>query len=101
MIAVPYRSDGQGFVVWGRTRDERDFPEFTGSGCIFLLVLLVGWDRSVQMWCVVDLRGNREQGLRYLLAIANRCRVIVRLGSICARPIPVVPGKGCSYDTAP
>ena len=39
MIVVFYRSDGRGFVVWGRTRDERHFLKCTGSGCLFLRVL--------------------------------------------------------------
>ena len=38
---------------------------------------------------VVASRDKEEPGLRYLLAIANRCRIIVGLGSICA-----VSGKG-------
>ena len=62
-------------------REERHFPKCTGSGCFFLRVL------SIEMWCVVALRGNREPGFRYLLAIANPC-VIVGLG------------KGCGYETA-
>ena len=33
MIVVFYRSDGRGFIVWGRTRDERHFPKCTGSSC--------------------------------------------------------------------
>ena len=36
MIVVSYQSDERGFVVWGRTRDERHFPKYTDSGCVFL-----------------------------------------------------------------
>ena len=38
---------------------------------------------------MVALRDNREPGLRYLLATANQCPIIVGLGPICA-----VSGKG-------
>ena len=47
------------------------------------------------MWCVAALRGHREPGLRYLLAIVIRCRVIVDLGSICA-----VSGRGYAYQNS-
>ena len=58
-------------------------------------LLWVRWDRSVKIWCMVALRGNRGPVLRYLLATENRCRVIVGFGSICT-----VSGKGCDYETA-
>ena len=57
---------------------------FSTKGVIHGGLLWVERDRSVEMWCVVALRGNREPGSRYLLAITNRCRVIGGLCPICA-----------------
>ena len=70
------------------------FP--SAKGVIHGGLLWVGWDCSVGMWCVVALRRHREPGLRYLLTIATRCRVIVRLG-----PIRAVSDKSYGYKTAP
>ena len=41
----------------------------------------------------VALGGNRAPGLRYLLAITNRCPIIVG-------PIRAVLGRGCCYEAA-
>ena len=43
----------------------------SAKGVIHGGVLQAGWDRSVEMWCVVALRGSREPYFRYLLTIAN------------------------------
>ena len=79
----------------GISRSAQALAVFSSAkGVIHGGFLWVGLDRSVEMWCMVALRGNREPGLRYLLAIANRCRVIVGLDPTC-----VVSGKGCGYET--
>ena len=84
MIVILNRSDGRGFVVWGRTRDERPFPKYTGSGCLFLRVLQVEWDRSVDI-CVVALKDNREPGLRYLTWLY--CTGVIP-AEACGRSLP-------------
>ena len=71
MIVVFYRSDGRGFVVWRRTRDEWHFPKCTGSGCFFLRILYqVGWMRS---FCR-DVCGwlERQSGTRFALPARYR-----------------------------
>ena len=76
MIVGFYQSDGRGFVVWGRTRDERHFPKCTGSDCFFLCMLYVGWDRLDRMgsFCRDVVCGGlvRQSGTRFALPSRHR-----------------------------
>ena len=94
MVVVPYRNDEREFIVWGCTRDGMLFLEVHGHRPCFPPLT----ESSTGNCCrldVVALRDNREPGLRYLLAITNRCRIVV-----CLRPICVVSGKCYIYETA-
>ena len=78
MVAVSYRSDKRVFI---RRRNARVANGNSRGAQTMAVVRYGGFFVGLSM---VALRGNREPGSRYLLAIAIRCRILIGLGPICA-----------------